>query len=153
MSQKTDPPPAVRILPMSSKDDSFSGRTVEQVQQEFFLDRLPFEQRGRFRIYKQGLKREDLGATVLFQFANWIIASAVLTDTERYEDPEDGLYKGAIYFDVNSIKVFEPVPWDVVHEIWPNVTRFSRVKWRLDPRSYPAFERKLRGVETPRSQT
>jgi hypothetical protein len=86
---------------------------------------------------------------VLFQFAGKIIASALLTSVERFAKPETGGYEGAYYFDVNSIKVFDPVGPAVLSKFWPQVTRLGQAKWSLDPQRYSEFERNLTGVETP----
>jgi hypothetical protein len=88
---------------------------------------------------------------VLFQYAGKIIASAVLTGVERFDTTARRGYGGALHFDVNSIRVFDPVGAEVVVRIWPQVKRLGRAKWFLDPQRYPAFERELRGVDTPRS--
>jgi hypothetical protein len=144
-------PPAVRILPMDSKETpGFVGRSIEEIQQQFFLHELarPQMPAGRYRYRKSGLRAER-GTVVLFQFAGKIIASAVLTSVERFETAEMGGYEGAYYFDVNSIKVFDPISPAIVSSIWPQVTRLGQAKWSLDPKRYAAFERKLTGIETP----
>jgi hypothetical protein len=93
--------PAVRILPMSSNEKSFRGRSVEDVQKEFFLKELPSPSRsGRYRYPTSGLSAEP-GAVVLFQYEGRIIASAIFDRNERFEQPEDG-YIGALWFDVNK---------------------------------------------------
>ena len=69
---------------------------------------------------------------------------------ERFETPEKGTYRGALYFDVKSIKVFDPIGQEVVAAICPKFKRFSHVKWSLDPEKIAEFERKLTGVERPK---
>jgi hypothetical protein len=144
-------PPAIRILPMDSKETpGFVDRTIEEIQQQFFLHELarPQKPAGRFSYRKSGLRAEP-GTVVLFQFAGKIVASAILTRVERFAKPETGDYEGAYYFDVNSIRVFDPVSPAVIFKIWPQVTRLGQAKWSLDPKRYAAFERKLTGIETP----
>jgi hypothetical protein len=144
-------PPAVRILPMDSKETpGFVGRTIEEIQQQFFLHELarPQKPAGRFCYRKSGLRAEP-GTVVLFQYSGKIIASAVLKNVERFEATQIGGHEGAYYFDVNSIKVFDPVSPAVVSKVWPQVTRLGQAKWSLDPKRYAAFERKLTGVEMP----
>jgi hypothetical protein len=141
--------PAVRILPMSPTMKGFRGRSVEDVQTGFFLEELPFPPRnGRFRYPTSGLNAEP-GTVVLFQYEGKIIASAVLDRNERFDQPEGG-YRGALWFDVGSIRVFEPVGPDQVRAIWPEFLNFGHVKQFLDPAYYPVFERQLVGVEAPR---
>jgi hypothetical protein len=141
--------PAVRILPMSDDEKSFRGQTIEDVQARFFLEDLPFPPRnGRFQYPSAGLNAPQ-GTVVLFQYGGRIIASAVFLKKVKYEQVMDG-YKGAIWFDVNSIQIFDPINLDSIQSIWPNVIRLSQVKWPLDPAGYPAFERSLVRVIAPR---
>ncbi|HEY1858914.1 MAG TPA: hypothetical protein VGG61_01085, partial [Gemmataceae bacterium] len=134
----------------SKETPGFVGCTIEEIQQQFFLHELarPQKQAGKFQYRKSGLRAEP-GTVVLFQFAGKIIASAVITSVERFATPEIGGYEGAYYFDVNSIKIFDPVSPAFIAKIWPQVTRLGQAKWSLDPKHYAAFERKLTGVETP----
>jgi hypothetical protein len=119
--------PAVRILPMSSKEKSFRGRTVEDVQTGFFLEELPFPPKnGRYRYPTAGLIANP-GTVVLFQYGGRIIASSVLDRNERFEQTENG-YKGALWFDVKSIRTFEPVGPEEVRRIWPEFRSFGHVK-------------------------
>lgn len=146
-------PPAVRILPMDSKaEPGFVGCTAEQIQQQFFLRELPRPDRpaGRYSYHKLGLRAEP-GTIVLFQFAGKIVASAVFMRRERFDVRQRGSYEGALYFDVNSIKIFDPVGLEAIVKIWPHVKRLGRAKWSLDPKRYPAFEQKLTGAESPLS--
>jgi len=146
-----DTPPAVRILPMDSHLE-FNGRSVEEVQQMFFLNELLRSERppGKYRYRESGLSASP-GTVVLFQYQGQIIASATLIQVERFKSAENGTYRGALHFDVKSIRIFDPVGPDVVGAIWPKFKGYSHVKWSLDPEHYVAFEQKLTGVETPHS--
>lgn len=141
--------PAVQILPMDSQLE-FQGQSIREVQQRFFLKELvrPGRPPGKYWYRKVGLKRT--GTTVLFQYEGKLIACATLTRKERFQTPEKGTYHGALYFDVNSIKIFDPVDSKVVGDIWKKVKRFSRAKWILDPDRFAEFERRLTGIERPK---
>lgn len=140
--------PAVRILPMSSREKSFRGRSIEDVQAGFFLQELPFPPKcGRFRYPTTGLHAEP-GTIVLFQYEAKIVASAVLDRSERYDQPEHG-YRGAMWFDVGSIRTFDPVDAEVMRTIWPEFHGFGHVKQHLDPGKYARFEKRLVGVTGP----
>jgi hypothetical protein len=141
-------PPAVRILPMDPAE--FDGRTAEEVQSQFFLTELPSAARGgQYNHRKSGLDAEA-GTVVLFQYDNRVIASAVFERREWF-DPPQGDYYGALYFDPASIRVFEPVGAEVLRDVWPGeFTGFGNVKQSLSPAAYPAFARRLVGVESPR---
>src|SRR5262245_34148844 len=112
-------PPTVRILPMDSQLE-FGGRSIQEVQQTFFLKELlgPERPPGKYWYRESGLNAEA-GTIVLFQYEGKLIASATLTEVERFHTPEKGVYWGALYFDVNSIRVFHPIGPEVVAGIWP----------------------------------
>ena len=140
-------PPEVRVLPMSMEE--FSSCSVQELQQKFFLEYLP-KQDGRYRHYKAGLRARP-NSVVLFQYRGSLVASAIFRDAKR--DPDEDGYKGALYFDVKSIRVFDPIGPDVVSRIWPNFKGFSQVKWSLPPTGYAAFERELKRVEAQKGYT
>jgi|GEM_PF-3865403 len=48
-------PPMVRILPMDSRKE-FNGRSIEDVQQDFFLSVLPSRKDCKYYYHKAGLK-------------------------------------------------------------------------------------------------
>ena len=140
--------PAVRILPMSPQEKTFRGRSVEDVQQGFFLKELPSPRRnGRYRYPTSGLCAKP-GTVVLFQYEGRIIASAIFERNERFERLEDG-YKGAPWFDPDSIRTFQPIGPAEIRAIWPAFRNFGQAKQSLNPRNYHAFEKTLIGVETP----
>ena len=146
---KTTTPPAVRILPMSTEE--FSDWSIEELQQKFFLRDLPSRPNARYLHYKNGLSAPP-GSVVLFQYRSCIVASAQFFEAERFGEPDADGYEGALYFDVKSIRVFDPVGSDVVSKIWPEFKRFSHVKWSLNPKGYAAFQRALKHVEAPKQK-
>lgn len=146
----TQVPPAVRILPMSEKDPEFHGWGVRQVQEEFFLNRLPA--RGGLFLFPTNALNAVEGTRVLFQYKNLAIACAVLVHIERYTVPiiEDGKsYRGVYHFAPISIRVFEPVDAERLRNFWPTFQGFNIVKQELSPPdAYLAFERSLVGVRS-----
>jgi hypothetical protein len=144
-------PPAVRILPMDSKQEpGFAGCSAREIQHQFFLVELARRAGtpGKYCYRKVGLRAEP-GTVVLFQYAGRIIASAVLAEVERFKKTELDDVRGALYFDVKTIKVFDPVDAAFIRKFWPEVTRLGQAKWSLDPESFGEFERRLTGVEVP----
>lgn len=87
----------------------------------------------------------EQGTIVLFQFMNRIIASATFIKAEKFLEPER-IYSGALYFDEKSIKVFDSVDFNIVHKIWPNVKKFSNVKWILNPQHFDSFQKYLLNI-------
>jgi hypothetical protein len=137
-------PPMVRILPMDAKGE-FSGRSIEDVQQDFFLVKLPSRTNCRYPYHKAGLKAPP-GTIIFFQYDKRLIASARLTRIEKFEKTEDG-YNGALYFDVKSITIFDPIDDEAVSLMWPEFKGFARAKWFLNSEMYPAFVEKLSRVK------
>jgi hypothetical protein len=120
---------------------------AKDLQDKFFLQELPRRPQGKYRYREAGLRAKP-GTVVLFQSDGAIIASATLTGAERFVVPDEG-YTGSLYFDVSSIRVFDPIAWGTVSRIWPKVKRLWRVKWKLDPSGYAAFQQELKHVEKP----
>jgi hypothetical protein len=134
---------------MDSKDEpGFVGCSAEEIQQHYFLNELlrPTRPPGKYCYHKLGLRAEP-GTVVLFQYEGRIIASGILRCIERFEVAEPGGYHGALHFDVESIKVFDPVDAGVIAGIWPRVKRLGQAKWSLDPKRYAEFQQRLTGVE------
>ena len=126
------------------------GCSAEEIQHQFFL--LELARRagtpGKYCYRKIGLRAEP-GTVVLFQYAGRIIASAVLANVEQFSKTEFDAVRGALYFDVKTIKVFDPIDAEFIRKFWPQVTRLGQAKWSLDPGRYAEFERQLTGVLRP----
>lgn len=130
-------PPAVRILPMDAALE-FDGVSAGEVQQTFFLLEFPAGRLGgKYEYRAQGLDAAS-DTVVLFQYDSNVIASAVLDRVERYEKPQ-GSYSGAMFFDVTSIRVFDPIGAQGIRQVWPEFKRFSQSKQSLDPSKFPIF--------------
>lgn len=120
----------IRILPMSAIHE-FPNKTIEEIQNEFFLNELVNKRKGEYLFRSSGMNATK-GALVLFQIDNKVIASANLVQVKKYKEPVDGIYKGAYYFDINTIKVFEPITAKELSEIDESFIAFSQSKQKLD---------------------
>jgi hypothetical protein len=138
--------PSVRILPMSDKADGFRGRSIEAVQGGCFLRALP-ARKGRYRYPSAGLNAEP-GTVVLFQYRARIIASAIFLRDEKFERPVGG-YGGALCFDVESFRTFDPLDAAAMRKVWPGFRGFGHVKQYLNPARYSIFKRRLKHVAAP----
>lgn len=125
-----DVKPSIRILPMSIKEE-FPGVSIEDVQNDYFLGELINNQKGIYYFKKVGMNAPE-GSLVLFQFDNMIIASAKLLSIEKFDAPVHGQYFGVYYFDVNSIRVFQPISLGEINEIDINITSFSQAKQEVN---------------------
>lgn len=132
---------------MSDRARSFVGRSIESVQAGCFLRDLP-RMGGRYRYPSSGLNA-PAGTVVLFQYRARVIASGVFVRDERYERPVNG-YAGALHFEPDSFRTFEPVEVEAMRAAWPSFHGFGHVKQHLNPACYPAFARRLKRVARPR---
>ena len=93
------------------KGNEFKDMKTSEVQ-EFFINDLSNRKdangEGRYLYKKQGIKADEGSTLILFQFDNQIIASANLTKVTKLKEVE-GDYSGALYFEPNSIKIFDPI--------------------------------------------
>src|SRR4051812_42848145 len=138
--------PAIRILPMSGKMKGFEKWDVQGVQQHFFLGAL-VSCGGRFRYPSSGLNSPS-GTLVLFQYRARIVASARLLRDEKFDRKTTGA-AGAMYFDVNSIRTFDPLDVEAMRKAWPRFRGFGHVKQALNPAGYPILKRRLKHVTLP----
>jgi hypothetical protein len=123
-------------------------KDAEEVQREFFLKELPLEGNGCYWYRKRGLVA-DFGTAVLFQFHGEIIASAELTYATRFNKIQDRRYRGALYFEPNTIRVFRPIDASEIKRTWPEFKGFGQGRPSLEPRRYARFVRKLTGIMRP----
>ncbi len=140
--------PAIRIWPMSDKIKGFRGRSIEDVQRNLFLRRLPNTMKGRWHYGSSGLNA-DPGTLILFQFKARIIASAVFLRDEKYEKPIRG-NAGEIAIDPKSIRTFEPLDVEAVRKVWPSFRAFGHAKQALNPTLYSKFLRQMKNVASPK---
>ncbi|MBU3214784.1 HNH endonuclease [Clostridium estertheticum] len=105
--------------------------SIEDVQNNYFWGELINNQEGMYNFRKIGMNAPK-DSLVLFQFDNIIIASAELLDIEKFVIPKDGKYYGAYRFDINSVKIFEPITLAEINKIDSNITAFSQVKQEIN---------------------
>jgi hypothetical protein len=138
--------PAIRILPMSDKTEGFRDRSIEDVQRDLFLTKLP-ARKGRYCYQRAGLNA-DPGTLVLFQYRARVIASAIFLRDEQFERPEDG-HAGELLFDPASFRTFDPLDVEAMRKVWPRFRAFGHVKQFLNPTLYPQFKKRLKHVASP----
>jgi hypothetical protein len=149
--------PMIRILPMS-KEKVFENKTIEVVQNDFFLQDLPYRQEYGCKVgchfwYKNSVMNAVPNTLVLFQYDGKIIALAKLISIpQSFPKPQywlegvvprdwregdgDDKYKGTYCFERDSINIFDP-PLDRndIQSVWSEgfTDRFG--KW------HPGFEK------------
>nr|WP_246354644.1 HNH endonuclease [Paenibacillus phytohabitans] len=116
---------SIRIIPMSLNDISFIGKTISEVQTNYFLTFLPY---GKFRYKKSA--NEKSNSLFLFQFKAQIIAYAILKDNIKKKEED---YSGAYYFEPTSITIFkDPLNVNDIRSIWNEFKKFGQTIQRLD---------------------
>lgn len=123
----------IRIIPMS-RSDEFDNQTIEEVQQQYFLNDLVYRQDCKYYYRKSGINSIK-GSLILFQYDNKIIASAQLKSIEKYDEIQSGQYgeyRGAIAFYDETIQVFTPIEVDELKSIDPKFKKFSQTKQFID---------------------
>ena len=138
--------PEIRIIPMS-KSTEFDNETIEQVQQQYFLNDLIYKQDCKYYYRKSGIKSRD-GSLILFQYDNKIIASAQLRDVEKYEEIKEGKYgeySGEIAFYKETIQVFKPIEANELKNIDRRFNKLSQTKQFLNTKKLKQFLDLLKG--------
>ena len=138
--------PMIRILPMSDQLKGFHNLTIEQVQTQFFLHRLPAH-KGQFHYPSAGLNAPP-GSLILFQFQARIIATALFRRDEKFAHPTHG-YAGILHFHPHSIRTFTPLDLDAMRKVWPSFRAFGHVNQYLNPTLYSTFKRRLKHIAAP----
>lgn len=106
----------IRIWAMSKDEEEFKNKTYLDVQREFFLGKLVYND-GEFLYHEKGLNSPE-DTLVLFKFDNQIIASALF----KRKDEE----KKALYFDISTIEVFNPINEKQLSDEIPDFTLSTR---------------------------
>lgn len=112
---------------MSDKLEGFRGRSIENVQAIYFLDRLP-ARGGRFPYRSAGLNAAA-GTVVLFQFQARIIATAVFIRDEKSARPRASR-GGTLHFEADSFQIFDPVGSAVRESALRSELRVEAKRWR-----------------------
>lgn len=94
----------IRLIPMS-KELEFANKSIDTVQQEFFIDDLKNREECLYFFRSSGINCTK-NTLLLFQYDNMVIASAKLKGIIKYDTPYDGVYNGALHLERSSIKVF-----------------------------------------------
>jgi len=119
-------PQQIRILPMSHTQE-FVDWSIKRLQSQYFLNELINNSNGEY-YYQTGGMDAGNNSLVLFQFRGFIVASAVLLNIKKFSNIVEEKYHGCYLFDVNTIKVFEPISVDELSDIDSNVKRFTQTK-------------------------
>ena len=141
-----NPEAPIRILPMNMELE-FQGKSIEDMQRDYFLGDLIYERKGIYCYRGKGLNA-PAGSLVLFQCDNMLIASAKFLGSTKCNSarPED--YQGAFKFDVKSIAVFQPITVEEINRIDKKITHFSQVKYEIDPVFRPQIDEIIKRKQT-----
>ena len=120
----------IRIIPMSIYNSEFQGKTINQIQKEFFDDYLTYEGKGWYYYGRKGMEANK-GDLLLFQMNNSIIASAKLNDIIRFKKPTiDGNF-GVYILTKNTIKSFRPITKNELSKLICGFKTFNQTKQKF----------------------
>jgi hypothetical protein len=137
----------IRILPMSRVEE-FEGYDIEDLQKHYFKGYLAKQRNGKYFFRTSGMKTVA-GSLILFQYEGSIVASAELVDIENFEEKVDGLYSGAYYFDVKSIRTFQPISFDELSQFITDLKPFSQVKQVIEYHYFDSIIQLIQLKESP----
>ena len=121
----------IRIIPMSNDDATFVGKSIEEVQKDFFEGSLVTEEKGWYYYAQTGLEALE-GDLLLFQMNNSTIASGTLDTVINFSKPTiDGNY-GAYVLKVNTIKTFKPISKEELKEMIKKFDSFNQTKQKFN---------------------
>lgn len=120
----------IRIIPMSIYNSEFEGKTINQIQKEFFDDYLIYEGKGWYYYGRKGMEANK-GDLLLFQMKNSIIASAKLNDIIRFKKPTIDGNLGVYILSKNTIKSFKPITKKELSELIIGFKTFSQIKQKF----------------------
>jgi hypothetical protein len=118
----------IRILPMSFNNEEFVGKTIEEVQLDYFGESLVKDNKYWYNYSKQGLTAKE-GDLLLFQMDNRIIASGIYSDILRFKKTDEYGNHGAIKLKKDSIRIFKPITKDELSTIISGFKSFRQVKY------------------------
>ena len=117
---------------------------MERRAKNFFCDELK-QRKGKY-YFKERRLNAGRGTPVLFQFDGAIIASALLDHSDERREPDDDGFRGALYFDMGSLIIFNPpLTAKDIHGVWPEFPRFNQTMWRLRRSRYSLFQSRFEG--------
>lgn len=122
----------IRIVPMSMYDSIFEGKSIEEIQNWYFMDHLINFEKGWYWYAKSGLNSNN-GDLLLFQMQNKIIASANLKQVLVFKKMTEDGCKGALL--VDDVKVFNPIEKDELNTFISDFKSFSQAKQDFDSKS------------------
>lgn len=129
---------------MSSKEE-FTDMCIDEIQTDYFLGEFIHEEKGLYYYRTYGMNAPK-GSLILFQFDNCIIAAAKLLDVQKDSSYSD--YKGAFEFDINLVRVFEPITVDEINKIDSNITVFSQAKQEINLKFMKEIEALIKSKQT-----
>ena len=121
---------SVRIIPMSIYNSEFEGKTINQIQKEFFDDYLTYEGKGWYYYGRKGMEANK-GDLLLFQMKNSIIASAKLNDIIRFKKPTIDGNLGVYILSKNTIKSFRPITKNELSKLICGFKNFNQTKQKF----------------------
>ncbi len=120
----------IRIVPMSLIELDFSGKTIKEVQKDFFDKSLKIYEKGWYHYKTSGLDAKS-GDLILFQMESQIIASAILDQVIVFSKNIKLENAGAYVLIPKTIKTFKPITEIEIEYLIPSFNHFNQTKPRF----------------------
>jgi len=127
----------IRIIPMSKKEETFNGMSMEEAQKNYFEDILVNECNNKY--YFSGLKgiAVKYGDIILFQYDNHIIASAIVADYDKKDR--------CMVLRDDTVNTFKPIDKYELKSFIPTFKRFCqmKLKYQTDTIEYDSLLKRI----------
>ena len=130
-----------RLIPMSTEEEGFKDKSIEEIQNSFFIKNLK-EQGNNYKYRSKGLVAND-GDLVLFQMNNSIIASGKFKNRIKYPIITDS-YHGELEFYKDSISVCSPIKPEELKKYCNNFERFTQMMQFIEINDYDGLIKRLK---------
>ena len=131
---------AIRLVPMSKQDPDMKGKTILEIQKNFFDGHLK-KHAGSFA-FKTAINAND-GDLFLFQLEGKVIASAELDKKIKKPVKDVNGYTGEYYFKSETVKIFNPISADELRQYCKDFKGFNRSPQYLEVISVSALEKRI----------
>jgi hypothetical protein len=127
-----------RILIVPTTEEEFNNKSIEEVQEEYYVNTYPKRENQFFRYKKRGIKFDSSKKTLLlFRYKKHLIALAELVNVKKYEESDDGHFGEYHLKDIQVLN--KPVTNDELENIWGKIKYLPGNKPELDISKFPDF--------------
>jgi len=134
----------VRLVPMSKKDPDMEGKTIAEIQKDFFEIYLKNVDSDNYEGYRfKNAMRAKPGDLFLFQFDGKVIATAILDRIIEYDiemvDINGDRINGQYDFKPSTIRTFDPITYEEMKNYVEDFKGFNQSPQYLEMNNFKSF--------------